>query len=82
VEYVAGLAPAQAKEHVLRLWKKQPADAVRLFMQLDVGRGKRILAQFKTPEELETMSQLLEQLRLQEPPEQAEGSGTTTGLAP
>lgn len=81
VEFVAGLAPAQAKEHILRLWKKQPAEAVRLFMQLDVGKGKRILAQMKTPEELEMMSQLLEQLRLQDSPENATASGTTAGDA-
>ncbi len=65
MEYVAGLSPRQAKEHIIRVWRKQKADAVRLFMALDVGRGKRILEQFKTPEELEIQTDLLEQIRSQ-----------------
>jgi hypothetical protein len=81
LEYVSGLAPKQAKEHLLRAFKKQPADAIRLLMNMDVGRGKRIFAQFKTPEELEIMSQLLEQLRVQNVDGYASESGTTDGKA-
>jgi flagellar motility protein MotE (MotC chaperone) len=77
VEIVAGLSPNQAKEHVVRLWKKAPADAVRLVMNLDSSRAKKILAQMKTPDELEVMSQLLEQLREQDPESYAKESGTT-----
>lgn len=80
LEYVSGLNPRQAKEHVLRVWRKHPADAVRLFAALDVGRGKRILEQFKTPEELQIVSDLLERVRLQRPSE-AGVSGTTGGSA-
>lgn len=65
LEYVSGLSPRQAKEHIIRVWRKQQADAVRLFMELDVGRGKRIFDQFKTPEELEILTELLEQMRSQ-----------------
>ncbi|MGD8454323.1 MAG: hypothetical protein PVJ57_21125 [Phycisphaerae bacterium] len=80
--YVAGLPPKQAKEHIIYVFNKQPIDAVRLLMHLDIGKGKRILSQFKTPQELQIMSQLLEQLRLQG----AQGydateSGTTNGAA-
>lgn len=78
LEYIAGLAPKQAKEHLVFVYKKSPADAVRLLMHLDVGRGKRIMAQFKTPEELQIMSQLLEQLRVQSEQGSVNASGKTT----
>lgn len=81
LELISGLQPKQAKEHMVRMWKKQPADAVRLMSQLDPARGKRILAQFKTSEELEIMSQLLEQMRLQGVQAYAKESGTTRGAA-
>ena len=79
LEYVAGLAPKQAKEHLILVYNKHSADAVRLLMHMDVSRGKRILAQFKTPEELQIMSQLLEQLRNQDEAIPADESGTTAG---
>ncbi len=65
LEYVTGLNPRQAKEYVTSVWKKQPADVVRLFQEIDTGRGRRILEQFKTPEELQIMTDLLERIRLQ-----------------
>jgi flagellar motility protein MotE (MotC chaperone) len=65
LEYVASLSPRQAKEYIARVWKRSQADAVRLFNELDPGRGRRILEQFKTPEELEMMTDMLEQIRLQ-----------------
>ncbi len=80
LEYVSGLNPRQAKEHVLRVWRKHPADAVRLFAALDVSRGRRILEQFKSPEELQIVSDLLERVRLQRSSE-AGLSGTTGGNA-
>lgn len=76
LEYLSSLKPDQAKEHLIRTWEKHPQDAVRLFKELDVDRGKRILERMKTPEELEIMSALLEQLRLQE-----FGSGVASGKA-
>lgn len=77
--YVAKLAPKQAKEHVLRTWNKQKADAVRLFLALDPAKGQRILEQFKTAEELQTMHELLEQLRLADVDRFAQGSRKTAG---
>lgn len=65
LEYVAKLPPRMAKEHILRTWRKQQADAVRLFMALKPASGQRILEQFKTAEELDIAHELLEQLRLQ-----------------
>jgi hypothetical protein len=81
LELVSGLQPRQAKEHILRLWQKQPADAVRLLSAMDETRAKRILEQFKTPEELQTQSDLLEQIRLQGTEGHADASGTTQGAA-
>jgi hypothetical protein len=78
VEYVAKLSPKLAKEHVLRTWKSTQADAVRLFMALQPAQGQRILEQFKTPEEIDVMHDLLEQIRIQEAPSNPE-SGTTEG---
>ncbi len=63
LEYVTGLSPKLAKEHILRSWQKEPADTVRLFLRIDAGRGKRILEQFKSPDELKVMHELLERVR-------------------
>ncbi len=81
LQYIAGLQPKQAKEHLLRSWAKQPADAVRLMMKLDVSKGKRILEQFKTPQEIETMHELLEQVRRQDSESDLAKSGTARGEA-
>lgn len=81
LELVSGLQPRQAKEHILRVWKKQPADAVRLLKDMDEGRVKRIFEQFKTPDELQIQSDLLEQIRLQGMEGHADASGKTTGAA-
>ncbi|MEP0846848.1 MAG: hypothetical protein HRF50_08515 [Phycisphaerae bacterium] len=77
LQFVAKLAPKQAKEHVLRIWKKCPADAVRLFNALKVSTGQQILAQFKSAEELDILHELLEQIRRQEVERAAPRSGTT-----
>ncbi|GEM_PF-853268 len=61
---VSGLQPRAAKEYILRLWQKQPADAVRLLHAMEENRALRILEQFKTPEELTVQSNLLEGIRL------------------
>jgi len=78
---VSKLAPRQAKEHILRAWKKHPADAVRLLRAMEVSKTQRILEQLKTPEETEIMHELLEQLRLVGTDQLANGSGRTTGDA-
>ncbi|MFH1745720.1 MAG: hypothetical protein ABIG44_01615 [Planctomycetota bacterium] len=81
VELVSGLPAKNAKAHIMRMWEHSPADAVRLVMRLDVGITKKILAQMKTPAEQEIMSQLLEQLRNQNPEGNATESGTIEGDA-
>ncbi len=81
VELVSGLAAKQAKEHLLRVWQKQPADAVRLLDALSPSTAKKILEQFKTPEELQTRTDLLEQVRLHGKELSARVSGTTGGAA-
>lgn len=81
LELVASLPPKSAMAHVIHVWEENKADAVRLIMQLDVGKTKRIFAQMKTPAEQEIMSQLLEQLRIQDPEGHATESGMTAGDA-
>lgn len=81
LDLVSGLQPRQAKEHVFRLWQKQPADAVRLLTAMDESRAKRILEQFKTPDELQVQTDLLEQIRLQGSEGHASASGKTNGAA-
>lgn len=78
---VSNMQPRQAKEHLLRVWRKQPADAVRLLKELDEGRVKRIMDQFKTAEEMQIQSELLEQVRLQTTTGPATASRMTTGAA-
>lgn len=77
LQFVSKLAPKQAKEHVLRIWKKSPADAVRLFNALKVSTGQQILAQFKSAEELDILHELLEQIRRQDVDRAPPRSGTT-----
>jgi hypothetical protein len=81
LDYVSGLKPAQAKEYVVRVWQRQKADAARLMAAIDESRGRRILEQFKTPEELQLMTDLLEQVRSQGTEGHANASGTTDGAA-
>jgi hypothetical protein len=81
LELVSGLQPRQAKEHLLRLWQKQPADAVRLLSAMEEGRAKRILEQLKTEDELQIQTDLLEQIRLQGTEGHASASRTTDGAA-
>jgi 3-oxoacyl-ACP reductase-like protein len=76
VEYVTRLSPEQAKEHVVRVWQKQKADAVRLFNALEPGKGQKILEEFTTPTELQIVHELLEQLRIQDVDEFVSGTGT------
>lgn len=79
LEIVVNLQPRQAKEHVLRTWQKQPADAIRLLNALDEATVKRIFDQFRTPEELKIQTDLLEQIRLQGIDSYARTSGTADG---
>ncbi|MBK8914644.1 MAG: hypothetical protein IPM64_08620 [Phycisphaerales bacterium] len=81
LQYVERLNPKMAKEHVLRTWRKQKADAVRIFVALPPAKGQRILEQFTSPEDVGVMHELLEQLRLAGANEYAEGSGRTAGDA-
>ena len=48
---------------------------------IDDSRGRRILEQFKSPEELQLMTDLLEQVRSQGTEGHANASGTTDGAA-
>lgn len=66
LEYLKRLSASQAKMHVIQTWKKHRADAVRLFNALKPKDGQRILDEFETPEELQIMHELLEQLRNQD----------------
>jgi hypothetical protein len=82
VELFSALAAKQAKEHLLRVWQKQPADAVRLITAVSPATAKKVLEQFKTPEELQTRSDLLERIRFQDSQANARVSRRTDGAAP
>jgi hypothetical protein len=81
VKYLAKLKPALAKEHLVTTWKKQKADALRLFSALNDSAGKKILEELKSIEERQILSELLEQLRNQGADPLAPRSGTTPGDA-
>ena len=81
LDYVSGLKPAPAKEYIVRIWQRQKADAARLMAAIDESRGRRILEQFKTSEELQLMTDLLEQVRSQGTEGHANTSGKTDGAA-
>lgn len=79
LEIVMNLQPRQAKEHILRTWQKEPADAIRLLNAMDEGAVKRVFEQFRTPEELKIQTDLLEQIRLQGMDSYARTSGKADG---
>jgi len=81
LEYFGSLSPKLAKEHLLLTWQKHKADAVRLFMGLDPRKGKSILEQCKTDEEIKVMHELLEQIRLQDIEASVAGTRTAQGFA-
>jgi hypothetical protein len=81
LKLVAGLSPAQAKDHLLRKWSRHPADAVRLLRGMPASKATRILEQFRTAEELQTLHELLEQLGQQETDGKALESGRTSSDA-
>ncbi|HMQ16282.1 MAG TPA: hypothetical protein PKC49_09935 [Phycisphaerae bacterium] len=79
LKLVSKLPPQQAKEHLVLTWKKSPADAVRLVKALSPSRSQRILEQLKTPDELQVLHELLEQLRKLDIDKLAPESGKTSG---
>jgi len=81
VQLVSKMSPKLAKEHVILTWNEHQADAIRLLVALDVSKAQRILEQFKAPDEIEIMHELLEQLRIHQTNELAAGSGRTAGDA-
>jgi hypothetical protein len=78
LKFVAKLAPKAARDHLIKTWNKQKADAVRLISALPPSAGQRILDQLKTPEELAILHELLEQIRNSgaEAPAASSGPGT------
>ena len=66
LEYVRKLPASQAKDHLLKVWEKEKADAVRIIAAMKPADGKRILEQLKSPQELEILHELLEQIRKQD----------------
>lgn len=78
VELVSKLDPALAKEHLLRVWRKEPADAVRLVNALKLSVMQAIFAQMTGPEEDGVMTELLEAVRDQGVTAPA-GPGTAAG---
>lgn len=79
LKLVSKLSPAQAKEHLVQTWNKEPVDAVRLIKSLSPSKAQRILDQLKTPEELLVLHKLLEQLRLLDAEKLVPESGKTSG---
>lgn len=79
LQFVAKLPPKQAKEHLVLKWKDEPAEAVRLLSALPVSTGKRVLEQLKTPQEIQIMHALLEQLSADDINPLEPGSGKTAG---
>lgn len=61
---VGKLPPKQAKDHLVRTWEKQKADAVRLLNAMKPSAAQAVLKELKTPEEAAILHELLEQMRL------------------
>lgn len=82
IDYLLGLPPKAAKEHVLRTWAKDRGAVVRMFLAVDPGKGKAILKEFKTETELGVLHELLEEFRLSDANPYAATSGTVSGERP
>jgi hypothetical protein len=61
--FVGSLSAKQSKDHLMKTWLKSRADAVRIITALEPSKAKRILEQMKSPEELQIVHELLEQVR-------------------
>jgi hypothetical protein len=65
------IAPKQAKEQLVKMLQdpKSPAndpmeDTVRILKAMPLDKRKKILAEFKTPEEVKTLAEILRVVRL------------------
>lgn len=81
LEYFSKLPPKQAKEILVRKWQASPADAVRLLNAVKTSVGQSILETMKSPEELQVMFELLEQLGKQDIDRFVPGSGMSSADA-
>lgn len=69
------LQPKQAKEQILKMLEDEPAesytqamnDVVAIVKAMPLDKRKKILSEFKTESESETLSEILRQIRLGEP---------------
>ncbi len=61
--YIAKLSPKLGKDHLIRTYRENPTTAVRILNALSPSVGQRILDQFRTPEELSILHDLLDRLR-------------------
>lgn len=77
LEYFRKMPLSQAKDHLLKVWEKEKADAVRLMAALKPAEGSRIMAEFKSAQELVVIHELLEQLRKQDVDSLVPGSRKT-----
>jgi hypothetical protein len=65
------MSPKQAKDQVLRMLEEAPTaeddpmqDVVAIFKALPETKQKKLFAEFKTPDELEQLAEILQQIRL------------------
>ena len=61
--YIAKLSPKLGKDHLMRTYREDPTTAVRILNALSPSVGQRILDQFRSPEELQVLHDLLARLR-------------------
>lgn len=66
VELISGLAPKQAKEALIAMYRESPAEAVRLINALKSSKARQVLGSMKAPDEIEVMNDLLERIRTQQ----------------
>lgn len=81
LEYLARLAPKQAKEHLVLTWKKDPSGAVRLINAVPTAVGLRILDQMRSQDEIVILHELLEQLRTLQADSSREAQDAKRGVA-
>jgi flagellar motility protein MotE (MotC chaperone) len=77
LELVSKMKAETAKDHIVSVWQRSPDIAVRLISELSLRKKAEIIERFRTPEEAQIRTELLEQVRIQGTTKEAAPSGMT-----
>jgi hypothetical protein len=69
---IENMSPKQAKDHLLRMFAGGAQDdLVKVFSSLSIEKRKKIVGEFRTPAEQQTLHEILREVRLSQAPDPA-----------